>query len=117
MMMTVNSYEVKNMRFTLVFDNLAEGYGSSYDLLFTPSPVWVQGDNLILDLNPESPQLKAGSVQRLIEQEEIQYVEKCIIVVHHVGHGDVDSLEILKKDLENADIEYRIVDFNDIGLM
>lgn len=89
------------MRFTLVFENDAEGFGSSYDLLFTPNPTWVQGDNLILDLNPENPLLQPRSVQRLLEAEEITYVEKYTVIVHHVGHGDVDCLESLKKDLEN----------------
>lgn len=102
------------MRFTLVFENDAESFGSSYDLLFTPNPVWVQGDNLILELNPDSPLLEAGSVHKLMEQEEITYVEKCIIIVHHVGHGDVGCLEMLKKDLEDAGILYKVVDFGEL---
>jgi len=102
------------MRFTLVFENDAESFGSSYDLLFTPNPLWVQGDNLIMELNIDNPTLESGCVQRLLVKEEITYVEKCIIIVHHVGHGDIECLEMLKKDLEDADILYKVVDFGEL---
>lgn len=102
------------MRFTLVFENDAEGFGSSYDLVFAPNPCWVQGDNLKLELNPENPNLEAGSIHSLLMQEEITYVEKCVVVVHHVGHGTIDSLETIKKELEDLDIKYRIIDFEEL---
>lgn len=102
------------MRFTLVFENDAEGYGSSYDLLFAPNPCWVQGDNLILSLNPEGTVLREGSIQALLQQEEITYVEKCVVVVHKVGHGTGQSLELLKKELEDIGIAYRVVDFEEL---
>ena len=99
------------MRFTLVFENIEEGRGASYDLLFAPCPIWAIGEEMILNLNPNNPLLQTGSVQQLIELENLQRIKKCVIVVHHVGHGEIESLELLKNDLENADIIYKIVDF------
>lgn len=101
------------MRFTLVFENDAEGFGSSYDLLFAPCPIWAMGENWILNLNPDNPHLQPGSVQRLLEHEKLD-VKKCIVVVHHIGHGSIECLELLKKDLENADIKYRVIDFEEL---
>ena len=102
------------MRFTLVFENESESYGSSYDMIFTPNPCWVQGDNLILELNPESPILQEESVLKLLQQEEITFVESCVVIVHKIGHGTIDSLAAIKKELEDLDIKYRIIDFEEL---
>jgi hypothetical protein len=100
------------MRFSLIFENNAEGYGSSYDLIFAPCPCWVQGNYEILNMNPESPELLPGSVNRLIEKEKLGFVKKCIVIVHSVGQGDEKSLKQLMRDLDDLDILFKIVDFN-----
>jgi hypothetical protein len=102
------------MKFSLVFENNEEGVGSSYDLLFAPCPVFAQGENWVLNLNPDNPHLQPGSVQRLLEQENLEHVKKCVIVVHSGGHGDIESLELLKKDLDNANLIYRVIDFGEL---
>ncbi|PKM67299.1 MAG: hypothetical protein CVU95_07680 [Firmicutes bacterium HGW-Firmicutes-2] len=102
------------MRFTLVFENQQEGIGASYDLLFAPSPIWDAAGKEILNLNPQDPYLNSGSVKRLIEHEQLQGIEKCIIVVHSVGLGDDKSLAVLKADLDQMKIKYSVVDFREI---
>ena len=102
------------MRFTLVFDNKQEGIGASYDLLFAPCPIWDAAGNHILNLNPQDPYLSSGCVKRLIEQEHLQGVEKCVLIIHSIGHGDEKSLKTLRADLDALDIKYSIVDFSGI---
>ena len=63
------------MKFTLVFEKNDEGRGASYDLLFIPCPVFAQGENRVLNLNPETPHLQPGSIQRLLQQEKLQDVK------------------------------------------
>ncbi|WKY46630.1 hypothetical protein Q5O24_09590 [Eubacteriaceae bacterium ES3] len=102
------------MRFTLVFENQQEGIGASYDLLFAPCPIWDAAGTEIINLNPQDPYLNPGCVTRLIEHEHLQGVEKCIIVIHAVGHGDENSLAVIKADLEDLNIKYRVIDFIEI---
>lgn len=100
------------MKFSLVFENNAEGYGSSYDLIFAPCPCWVQGNNEILNLNPETPELLPGSVKKLLDIEKLMFVNKCIIIVHSVGQGDEKSLKQLIRDLDELGILFKVIDFN-----
>lgn len=102
------------MRFTLVFENQQEGIGASYDLLFEPCPIWDAAGKEILNLNPQDPNLNPGCVKRLIEHEQLQGVEKCVIVIHLVGQGDDKTLEVLKADLDQLNIKYSVVDFREI---
>ncbi|WP_372998481.1 hypothetical protein [Lutispora sp.] len=67
-----------------------------------------------MNLNPQNPYLQAGSINRLLEQEKLQHVKKCVIIVHSIRHGDIESLELLKKELENKEIKYKIVDFGEL---
>ena len=102
------------MSFSLVFDNKQVGIGASYDLLFAPCPIWDAAGNHILNLNPQDPYLNSGCVKRLIEQEHLQGVEKCVLIIHSIGHGDEKSLKTLRADLDALDIKYSIVDFSGI---
>lgn len=110
----LNVKEASIMRFTLVFENNQEGIGASYDLLFAPCPIWVAGENEILNLNPHDPYLNQGCVSRLLEKENLQDVKKCVIVIHSIGHGGIKSLNILKNDLSAAGIKYGVIDFDGI---
>ncbi len=103
------------MRFTLVFENHQEGIGASYDLLFAPCPIWDAAGEKILNLNPEDPYLNPGCVERLLKHEHLVGVEKCVLVVHAIGHGDDRSLKILTDDLNVLGIRYQIVDFRSIN--
>ncbi len=102
------------MKFTLVFENNQEGSGASYDLLFAPCPIWAMGEKTIINLNPSDPHLNPGCISRLIEQEKLQAVKKCVIIVHSIGHGGIESLDILKSELKAAGIKYGVIDFDGI---
>jgi hypothetical protein len=41
-------------------------------------------------------------------------VERCVVIVHKIGHGTIDSLATIKKELEDLDIKYRIIDFEEL---
>jgi hypothetical protein len=43
----------------------------SYGLVFIPCPAWIQGANQILNLNPERPDYRMGSIKKLIDQERL----------------------------------------------
>jgi hypothetical protein len=49
------------MHFTLVFSG-AEGHDLSFGLVFVPSPCWVRGDDVVLNVNPLVPHLESGSI-------------------------------------------------------
>jgi hypothetical protein len=76
----------------------------SYGLAFVPCPVWVKGDEILLNLHPEYPHYRLGGIKRLIEQEGIG--EKlpgavCAhVIVHPVGYGTAADLATLQSDLE-----------------
>lgn len=75
----------------------------SYGLAFIPCPVWTKGAKQVLNLNPERPDLRRGSVGRLIAQEGIQAklsgAKRAVVLVHPSGHGSLADLATLQRDL------------------
>lgn len=75
----------------------------SYGLVFIPCPVWVKGSKQVLNLNPERPDLRPGSVERLLEQEGIRDnlkgTKQAFVLVHPLGHGSMADLMTLYQDL------------------
>ena len=75
----------------------------SYGLVFIPCPVWVKGDEQIINLNPSSPEYHKGSIKRLIEKENLQHIinegSEAVLVVNDIGHGTEKDLTTLKEDL------------------
>lgn len=103
------------MRFSLVFENHEEGIGASYDLLFAPCPIWVLGDHHVINLNRDSPYLQPKSVNRLVEKEKLQYVKKCAIIVHNIGHGGEKDLHLIEDDLKDLGMSYRVIRFDEVN--
>jgi hypothetical protein len=94
------------VKFTVVFDT-QEAYDLSYGLVFIPCPVWIRGQQEVINLNPEDPAYRPGSVQRLLEQENIESFllegrRECLLVVHDTGYGSQQDLETLRTDLEDV---------------
>ena len=75
----------------------------SYGLVFIPCPVWTKGSKQLLNLNPERPDLRPGSVARLIEQEGINKkltgTKQATVLVHPLGHGSIADMVTLQRDL------------------
>lgn len=75
----------------------------SYGLVFIPCPVWVKGSNLVLNLNPERPDLRPGCVEQLLEQEgigdKLKGAKQAVVLVHPLGHGSMADLVTLQQDL------------------
>ena len=40
----------------------------SYGLVFMPSPVWVNRDGILINLQPSSPKYQLGSVKKLLNK-------------------------------------------------
>lgn len=86
----------------------------SYGLVFIPSPCWVRGEKVMLNLHPENPHLEAGSVQRLLHQEELlgelaRTGRSCTLVVHPEGHGTIGDLHMLQHELEELRFDVTVV--------
>lgn len=91
------------MHFTVVFSS-HESVDLAYSLVFIPAPVWVKGERELLNLNPEGPGYRRGSVRRLLATEDIvphlhADTKDSVIVVHPSGHGTDDDLRTLEADL------------------
>ena len=92
------------MHFTVnLSSELDEQNDFSYGLAFIPSPVWTKGDEQVLNLNPEGPDYRLGSVKRLIEQEGIGPglfgAVHAHVILHPAGHGSAADLVMLQRDL------------------
>lgn len=92
------------MHFTVnLSSELDENYDFSYGLAFIPCPVWMKGNEQVLNLNPEGPDYRLGSVKRLIEQEEIGPelfgAVHAHVILHPAGHGSAADLIMLQRDL------------------
>ena len=94
------------MHFTLVFRS-NEATDRSYGMVFIPCPCWVRGSEVLINLNPHTPELEPGSVKRLIEREKLRPAEnegraQCTIVAHPEGHGGYKEMGILRGELQDA---------------
>lgn len=103
------------MKFTLIFETTEESIDLSYGLVFIPSPAFVRGQGeLIINLNPENPHYLEGSLKKLIEKENLYNIYRCVVVIHNTGNGTIKDMDALKKDLENTDIKYKIITFEEL---
>jgi len=84
----------------------------SYGLVFIPCPVWTKGKEEILNLNPERPDYCKGSIDKLIQKENLSKEfggkKKAVIVIHNLGHGSMKDLWTLQKDLQEEGFEVTI---------
>ena len=75
----------------------------SYGLVFIPCPVWVKGTQQVLNLNPERPDYRVGSVAKLMAQEKIGVklagTRMAHVIIHPVGQGSAADLTMLQQDL------------------
>ncbi|WP_026884939.1 hypothetical protein [Clostridium akagii] len=98
------------MKFTVVFSSY-ESTEYSYGLVFAPCPIWIKGEEEIINLNPGFPNYKLGGVKKLIDVENLNsklYERNCLVVIHETGHGSNDDLINLVKDLRNEKFKVRI---------
>jgi hypothetical protein len=101
------------MHFTVTFTSPTSGdVDLSYGLVFTPCPVWVHGEKEILNLNPERPDYRQGSVSRLVRAVKIsdRLGDKAMatVLVHPEGYGSVKDFFTLIQDLMEARMEVSV---------
>ena len=90
------------MKFTVTFSSSNESEDLSFGLVFIPCPVWVQGENEIINLNPDNPHYQAGSVRKLMEKiPALMRLQNkhCVVLVHAIGDGSQADLKFLMADL------------------
>ena len=75
----------------------------SYGLAFIPCPVWMKGDEQVLNLNPSRPDYRLGSIKKLVEQEgigpKLSGAVRAHVIIHPVGNGSAADLVMLQRDL------------------
>jgi hypothetical protein len=103
------------MHFTVVFDS-HESYDLSYGLLFLPCPVWVRGEQEVINLHYENPRYQRGDLRPLLDKEPILSNlagshRQAALVVHSSGDGTPDDLASLQEDLRSEGFELQIVTF------
>ena len=84
----------------------------SYGLVFIPCPVWIKGAKQLLNLNPERPDFRLGSVARLIEQEgigsKLSGSKQAAVLVYPGGHGSIADMTTLQRDLLEQGFSVRV---------
>ena len=103
------------MHFTVAF-RAHEACDLSYGLVFIPCPAWVRGENVIINLNPQTPKYQPGSVQALLSKESIlveleEGNQECIVIIHPAGHGTASDLEVLEMDLRDSGFSVKQLSF------
>jgi hypothetical protein len=104
------------MYFTLLFDRQPEGPVLSYDLVFHPCPVWIQGDEHIGVPNPKDPWYAMGHLGYLLNEADFKVDDlnspRVGIVCHEGGHGREEDLNLLLADLKSEGFEPQILFHN-----
>lgn len=104
------------MKFTVVFET-HDRVDLSYGLLFVPTPFFVRGAQVVLNLNPQQKEYQLGSAARLINQEQImralpETIRACAVIVHPIGSGTIKDLETLVKDLRSEGFAVTVCAYN-----
>ena len=83
-----------------------------YGLQFIPSPVLVKGTKQLLNLNPDSPRYKLGSIKKLIDKENLKFSAKennaADVLIRDVGNGTKQDLNQLTNDLKSNGFNVKV---------
>jgi hypothetical protein len=106
------------MKFTLVFASL-DSLDLSYGLLFTPTPAWYKGRDLLVQLTANTPGYQPGSLSKLLEKENIlpgllSPLRACSVILHPTGKGGLKDLQVLLKDLRDEGFTPTVMAYNGI---
>lgn len=108
------------MYFTVIILNAPEGPSLTYDLVFHPTPTWLQGHKLIYsvgDLNP----MGFKNLLNIISQDYIERLDghkivskfnsqkKVKIICHEGGHGSEVDLDNLTKEIKDEGFDFIII--------
>ncbi len=105
----MNRFE--KMHFTLVFQS-HESEDLSISICFVPCICWVKGKDIVLNPHGENPVYKEGDLENFLLFSGFSPVEKNVaIIVHPEGHGTLQDLNLLKKDLSILGFTYQIMQF------
>ncbi|GIM29741.1 hypothetical protein CPJCM30710_24070 [Clostridium polyendosporum] len=101
------------MKFTVVFKSY-QSLDLSFGLVFAPCPIWIKGDEIVVNINPKDSHYQLGSVKKLIEVESLQsklLEKKAVVIGHGTGYGCESDLKELIKDLRNEGFEVKYKEF------
>lgn len=97
------------MHFTIVF-TAHESVDLSFSLCFVPCPVWMQGDNMLLNLHPENPAYETGDLKQLLRYLPEQPAGKnVVVIVQPTGHGTAADQHLLVEELKALDFIPQVV--------
>ena len=97
------------MKFTIVLPS-HESHDLSIGCVFIPCLVWMHGKRQILVPHRDDPHYRTGDFQRMLAETYVgetvsDHSNKATLVVHGVGHGTVEYLELLHQDMTDAGFE------------
>lgn len=101
------------MHFTVIFRS-HESVDLSFSLVFTPVPVWMDGDREVVNLHRDNPAYERGDLELLLSREGVMAKlavgsKDVVLVVHDTGHGTQQDLLNLHADLAQAGFAVGIV--------
>lgn len=87
------------MHFTVVFENGA----STYDLVYTPNPVWARGETQLVDLHRDRGMFERGDLKPLLESQAIRDTDhEVVLIARPFGRGGEEDLANLRADLSDV---------------
>ena len=99
------------MKFSVIFDtHTALGFNKTYTLDFVPSPCWMDGKELRINLNPESPHysdVKEGC-RKLMDSVGLSIPLRATVVALVDGLGEEQDLQALLKDMKSCGVEVEV---------
>lgn len=102
------------MNFTVVFRG-NDNTQMTYTLAYEPSPIWKQGEEWILNLNPESPNYKLGSVNRLMATTglsfEAMHKSKDCFIICESNCINEPEIQKLHEDLKREGFNVKVFGF------
>ncbi len=86
-------------------------YNRGYDLSFIPCPCWCRGEDILINLNPKSPNYAdvSGGCASLMELEKLAPPMRVTVVALQGGHGQEADLSSLVMDLESCGCEVEVL--------
>ena len=99
------------MNFTLVFES-NESEDLSIKVCFIPCICWLSGTTIISNPHPETPQYQKGDLEFFLTTHGYRPTGKhVVLIIHSLGNGTQNDLDLLIDDLTKLDFAVRTIKF------
>jgi|FLOH01.1.fsa_nt_gi hypothetical protein len=100
------------MHFSVIFETYrGQGFNQTHTLDFVPSPCWMKGEEVYINLNPKSPYYAdvIGGCKTLMKAEGLSLPLRATVVVLVEGNGVEADLLALVEDIKSCGIEVEVL--------